>query len=50
MIQKLDDTDKLLTEYDSIEVLLDEYGSSDGDMFLNITDTDCRVMQSDSIT
>jgi transposase len=49
-IKDLDDTDKLLTEYTAIVDLLGEYETADEDMFLNLTDPDCRLMQSDSIT
>jgi len=44
------DTDELLTEYTEIEDLLEEYETADEEMLLNLTDSDCRIMQSDSIT
>lgn len=49
-INETDSADKYLTEYEKIDSLLDQYDEADDNMLLSLTDPDCRVMKSDSIT
>lgn len=49
-INTIESADRLLHEYEKIDTLLDTYKEADDAMLLSLTDPDCRVMKSDSIT
>jgi len=49
-VTKVEDVDKFLNEHENISSLLNKYKSADDNMLLNLTDPDCRIMKSDSIT
>lgn len=48
-ITELEDAERYLTECEEIDTLLDEYGYAEDEMYLSLTDPDCRMMKSDSI-
>jgi len=50
IIKKFEDAGRFLGEYEDIDSLLEEYNKADDKMHLSLTDPDCRIMQSDSIT
>lgn len=49
-IHETDSAEKFLNEYEKIDYILEQYEEIDDDMLLSLTDPDCRIMKSDSIT
>ena len=49
-IKEANSAEKYLDEYKNIDALLEEYQESNDDMLLSLTDSDCRIMRSDSIS
>lgn len=49
-VKDLESAEKHINEYQKIDKFLDEVEKYDDESLLNITDPDCRIMKSDSIT
>lgn len=49
-VKDAENAEELLDEYVKIYSLLEQFEDADEEMFISITDPDCRIMKSDSIT